>query len=366
MSERASRGGASDRPARRAGRSRGRRPSAPAPAKRPTISDVAGAAGVSTATVSRVLNGAASVDAQLARRVHDAVAALGYRPSGVARSLRRERTTILCLIISDIRNHFFTDVVRGIEDQASAAGYSLVLCNSDEDLRKEAGYLDLVVAERMAGAIISPASSRDTRLEPLLERGIPVVAMDRHAERDPVDAVVVDSVAGSREATAHLLASGYRRIACVTGPSHTSTGAARLEGWRRAHADAGLAADEALVAHADFREAGGLAAARGLLAPAHGAPPDAFFVANSLMTVGVLAAIEEAGLRVPHDVGVVGFDDPSWARLMHPALTAVDQPTYEMGRTAAELLSRRIAGGDEPPTTVVLSPTLLVRESSVR
>lgn len=322
---------------------------------------MASAAGVSTATVSRVLNGARTVDAELAQRVNAAVRELGYKPSGVARSLRRARTTVLCLIISDIRNPFFTDVVRGIEDHASAAGYSLVLCNADEDVDKEAAYLDLVVAERMAGVIISPSSTR-TRLAPLLERGIPAVAIDRRVH-DPVDAVVVESTQASRGATAHLLEAGYRRVACVTGPADVTTAVERLEGWRAAHEDAGVPVDESLVRRADYMEGGGQAAARELLALDD--PPDAFFVANSLMAVGVLTALEEAGRSVP-DTGLVCFDDPSWARLMHPALTAVGQPTYELGRRAAELLAARIDGSAQPPRHVMLEPELRVRDSSTR
>lgn len=329
-----------------------------------TISDVARAAGVSNATVSRVLNGAPTVDPALAERVRAVIEEIGYRPNAIARNLRRATTSVWCLIISDIRNPFFTDVVRGIEDRASAAGYSLVLCNSDEDLDKEAVYLDLAVAERMGGVIIAPTSSQETTIAEVRASGIPVVAMDRLIEHDAVDAVVVDSVEGAREATAHLLAAGFERIACVTGPPDTTTGAGRLEGWRAAHRDAGLEPDEALVASADFMEAGGRAAAAELLTS--GAEPDAFFVANNLMTLGVLETLEEARLEVPRDVGLVSFDDPAWARLMHPALTSIAQPTYEMGLRAAELLEQRLAGNDGPPETVVMRPQLRVRDSSRR
>jgi LacI family transcriptional regulator len=329
-----------------------------------TISDVAAAAGVSNATVSRVLNGAATVDAALASRVRDVIEQIGYRPNAIARNLRRATTSVWCLIISDIRNPFFTDVVRGIEDRASAAGFSLVLCNSDEDLEKESVYLDLAVAERMGGVIIAPTSSTETTITRVLESGIPVVAMDRLLEHDPIDAVVVDSVAGARAATAHLLASGFTRVACVTGPLDTTSGAGRLEGWRLAHADAGVEVDEALIATADFMESGGRAAATTLLA--RSPRPDAFFVANNLMTLGVLEALDDAGLAVPADAGLVSFDDPAWARLMHPALTSIAQPTYEMGVRAADLLTRRLDGDTGPPERIVMPPELRVRESSRR
>jgi LacI family transcriptional regulator len=326
-----------------------------------TIKDVAATAGVSVATVSRVLNGSDSVDPELARRVQEAVARLGYRRSGLARSLRIQRARVVGLVISDIRNPFFTDVVRGIEDRVAADGYSLVLCNSDEDLEKEADYVDLFVEERMAGAIVSPASSQDTRLTALTARGTPVVAIDREALREAVDTVLVDNVRGGQLATGHLLEGGYERIACITGPPRTSTGTDRLEGWRAALRAAGRPLDEELVRRADFKESGGHAAAAELLASAD--PPDAFFVANNLMTVGVLAAITEAGLEVPADVGVVGFDDMPWARLLRPALTTIAQPTYELGRVAADLLTGRLEGRDEPPRRVVLEPTLRLRDS---
>ena len=333
------------------------------PRRETTIKDVAATAGVSVATVSRVLNGSDRVDAEMAARVHDAVARLGYRRSGLARSLRSRRARVVGLVISDIRNPFFTDVVRGVEDRVGADGYSLVLCNSDEELAKEADYLDLIVEERMAGAIVSPASSDDTRLDALTERGTPVVVIDREAVREAVDTVLVDNVRGGSIAVHHLAENGYRRIACVTGPPRTSTGADRLAGWEGGLREAGLPIEDSLLRHADFKESGGHAAATELLAGPD--RPDAFFVANNLMTVGVLAALREAGLEVPGDVGVVGFDDMPWARLLRPALTTVAQPTYELGRRAAGLLEERIQGVDSPPRRVVLEPRLEVRESAL-
>jgi LacI family transcriptional regulator len=329
-----------------------------------TIKDVAATARVSVATVSRVLNGSDTVDAELAARVHEAVDRLSYRRSGLARSLRSQRARVVGLIISDIRNPFFTDVVRGIEDRVGAEGYSLVLCNSDEELQKEADYLDLFVEERMAGAIISPASSRETRLDALTARGTPVVVIDREAAREAVDTVLVDNVRGGEIATRHLAENGYRRIACITGPPRTSTGSERLAGWQHAAQEAGLPVDESLIRRADFKEAGGFEAAADLLAGPD--RPDAFFVGNNLMTVGALAALREAGLEVPGDVGVVGFDDMPWAQLLQPALTTVAQPTYELGREAAALLEGRIGGNDAPPERIVLEPTLQVRDSARR
>lgn len=329
-----------------------------------TIKDVARDAGVSPATVSRVLNGRPRVDPGLANRVRAAAVQLGYRPSRVARNLRRQQTSIWGMVISDIRNPFFTDLVRAVEDVASAAGYSLVLCDADEDVAKEARYLDLVVAERMAGVIVSPASPTASDLGPLVAHGIPVVLVDREVESPALDTVLVDNRRGARDAVEHLIENGYQRIACITGPEFTTTGAERLAGYRDAVDRAGRPFDPALVRFADFRETGGFVATRSLLELS--APPDAIFVANNLMTLGALGAIEEAGWAIPAQVALVGFDDMPWARLIRPPLTTVSQPTYAVGQETARLLLRRVQGDQSPPRHVMLATTLRVRGSSAR
>lgn len=325
-----------------------------------TIVDVARAAGVSTATVSRVLNNHPQVNPRLAEIVQAAVAELGYRPSRVARSLRTRRSRVWALLISDIRNPFFTDMVRGVEDVAYAAGYSLILCNDEEDAAKEASYVELAIAENIAGVILTPTGGA-TDLTPLLEARIPVVVADRGLAAD-VDSVAIDNVAGAEEAVRHLLASGYRRIGCVTGPVTTSTGADRYAGYRRALESGGIGADESLVRFADFREAGGRAAMEELLALAK--PPDAVFVANNLMSIGALHAIAAAGLAIPDQVAVVGFDDMSWATLLNPPLTTVAQPTYDLGVETARLLQSRLDGYSGTARRVTLAPTLRIRGSS--
>lgn len=198
-----------------------------------TIRDVAAAAGVSPATVSRVLNGKRDVGADLRRRVLGVVAELGYRRNGPARSLRTRAAMVLGLIISDITNPFFTAVVRGAEDQAQLAGYSVVLANADEDVVKEARYLEVAAAEQMAGVLLSPASSRQTSAEVLLERGIPVVTIDRRLAAGSVDSVTVNNHQAAREAAQHLIAQGCRRVGFVAGPVQTTTGASRRATGRR-------------------------------------------------------------------------------------------------------------------------------------
>lgn len=328
-----------------------------------TIYDVAKRAGVSPATVSRVLNGH-RVDRALVDRVNQATAELGFRFNAVARNLRRSRTTLWAVIISDIGNPFFTSLVRGVEDAAQAAGYSVVLCNSDENLKKEADYFSVAASEQMAGVIISPASERSSDVSVLLEAKMPVVTIDRSIRSAQLDSVHVDNAHGAAEATAHLLESGYQRVACITGPRRATTASQRLKGYERAHRAAGTAVDPQLVRHADFRQQGGYDAMSALLALP--IPPDAVFVANNLMTVGALTCLADNGIDIPTGMGIVGFDDVPWAQLIRPSLSVVQQPSYEVGQTAGHLLIQRIAQPSRPPSTVTLTTSLTIGRSSSR
>jgi LacI family transcriptional regulator len=327
-----------------------------------TIDDVARKAGVSPATVSRVLNGSAGVSPERALRVRRAAEALRYQPSGPARALRRQRTTLWAAIIADVENPFFTAMVRGVEDIALHEDHRLVLCNSDEDLDKEAAYIEVAIADRMAGVIIAVASTAKSDLDPLIRAGIPIVAVDRRPGSEGIDSVLVDNRLGGSQATLHLLDGGATRVACVTGPARLSNAETRLAGYRDALAERGLEPDPALVRRADFREEGGHLAALSLLDEAD--PPDAFFVANNLMTLGVLRALRERGRRVPDDVTIIGFDDAPWTTLVTPPLSVVAQPTYEIGRQAAQLLAT--ASPELPARHLVLAPTLIPRASSQR
>lgn len=330
-----------------------------------TIYDVARAAGVSPATVSRVFNGG-RVTAERAENVRRTAAAMGFAPNRVARSLRMQRASVIGLIIPDIENPFFTALARGVEDAAQETHLSVVLCNTDEDIDKEQRYLEVAAAEQMAGVIVAAASRQRTDLSVLSERGTPVVAVDRRPRGASVDAVTLDNRHGGEEATEHLIARGYRRIACIAGPEGASTSEERLAGYRAALRDHGLGGDGAgpdgaYVRHGDFRVEGGRAAMKQLLALPE--PPDAVFVANNLMTVGALAALREAG-RTPPDTGLLSFGDVPWPELVTPSLSSVRLPSYQLGFTAAQLLQERIAGVDKPLQTVVLRTSLEVRDST--
>jgi LacI family transcriptional regulator len=256
-------------------------------------------------------------------------------------------------------------MIRAVEEVAQASGYFVVVCITDHSVERERRYFELIASERMAGAIVTPASSERSDLAPLRRQGLPVVLVDRRLPREGgVDTVLVDNHWGALQAVRHLIDSGYERVACVSGPLHTTTGSERLAGYTAALEEAGMDVDAGLIRVADFREADGYQAAMELLALRR--PPDALFVANNVMTLGALRAINECRLRMPDQIGVVGFDDMPWAPLVQPPLSAVAQPIYELGHATARLLLRRIAGEAFEPVTVSLRPALRIRGTSVK
>jgi LacI family transcriptional regulator len=328
-----------------------------------TISDVANRAGVSTATVSRALNGKSTVDPELASRVLAAANELGYRPNGPARNLRKQETAVLALIISDVENPFFTAISRGVEDVAHAAGYSVVLCNSDDNPEKEQEYIDVALQERVAGLLLSP-TGRGESADILRTHDTPVVAVDRPLPIPVGDTVLVDTRLAAKQATVHLADNGYQTIGCITGPSGVLTADDRLAGYRDGLRAAKLHTQGSLVRRSEFKAVGAKAAAHSLMIQED--PPDALLVANNAMAVGVLETLAELGLRPGRDVGVVAFDDAPWATLLNPPLTVVAQPAYDMGKVAAQLLLSRISGERDEATTTTLSAHLVARGSSSR
>jgi LacI family transcriptional regulator len=328
-----------------------------------TINDVATKARVSTATASRALNGKSTVDPTLAARVLAAAADLGYQPNGPARNLRRQETAVLALIISDVENPFFTAIARGVEDVAQAVGYSVVLCNSDENPEKERRYIDVAIQERVAGVVLSPTGTA-TNVDLLTARGTPLVAVDRPLPEGEADMVLVDSRQAAKEAAAHLIAQGYDQVGCITGPMGVRTADDRLAGYRDATRAAKRRYSAKFVRRTGYRAEGAHEVALDLLKQDD--RPDALLVANSTIAISVLAALSELDLQLGKDVGVVAFDDAPWAPLTSPPLSVVSQPAYEIGTVAAQLLMARIADGTRLPTTTTLSATLITRGSSSR
>ncbi|GKS87721.1 LacI family DNA-binding transcriptional regulator [Acidovorax sp. SUPP2539] len=327
-----------------------------------SIKDVAERAGVSTTTVSRVLSNPAAVRTPLRERVEQAIAVLAYRPNLAARRLRQQRASLVGLIVSDIRSPFFTDVGRAVEDVAYRHGLRLILCNTDEDPAKEQSYLELMADEQASGVILSPTMEGLKRLRPT-DWPFPMVLVDRALDTTRADRVVLDNRAAARRATEHLLDAGYRRIAVLAG-THSTTGQERQAGYADALRERGLAPDPHWVA--PTREAG-MAAATALLAGTGGMPrPDALLATNGLLLLGAVHAIQAAGLSMPNDIGLAGFDNNDWTALPALDVTVIAQPTYDIGRTAAELLLQRLAEPERTVRRVVLEGALLARGSTRR
>ena len=327
-----------------------------------TMQDVAELAGVSMATVSRVLNGASTVDPQLVERVRSAMTSLKYQPNRAARALAGSRSGQLGLVVTDMQNPFFIDLVRGVEAVVQQNGYLLIMCNTAEDARKEERYLEILAAEAVSGVVIVPTRERLLALDVLKTRRIPVVAVDRRIRDRSIDAVLIDNVAAAKEAVAHLIARGYQRIGLITGPLSATTARERLLGYRQALQEASIPLDPLLEQHGAFNEETGLRLTHKLLDL--DPPVQAILTANNRLTVGTLRALHARHKTVPGDVALVGFDEVHWAVPDLVSITTVRQPTYELGRTAASRLLQRLHQPDAPRQEITLQHQLLIRESS--
>ena len=332
-----------------------------------TIRDVANRAGVSISTVSRVVNRSLPVEPATEERVREAIVALGYRPNLLARSFRRRVTHTIGLLVPDNSNPFFAEIARVIEDEGFSKGYSDVLCNSDLSEVKQATYVDVLLAKRVDGLILTSsglilAAHGGDVMDRIFEAGVPCVVVDRDLGELPVDQLLVDNHQGGYLAGRYLLDLGHRRFACVVGPSDLTPSAGRIAGFRRALAEAGVALDPEVVVRGNGRHDGGIAATRELVR--RGLDFTAVFAFNDMMAVGVIGTLLRASRRVPEDVSVVGFDDVPAAAATWPAITTVAQPIGEMGRTAVRLLLERIAERDRAPVRIVLPTRLIERESA--
>lgn len=315
-----------------------------------TIYDVAARAGVSPATVSRVFNGI-KVSPARAAAVRRAAEDLGFVPNRNARRLRTSSSEIIAMMIPDIENPFFTVMTRAVEDVARAQGYSVMLCNTDEDPAKELEYLRVAVSDPVAGVILAP-SSINTSLDIAAERGVPVVCVDRHASGGGADTVVADNLNGATEGARLLHDAGYRRVACISGPLNVETADQRYQGWLAAHREAtGAEPDPRLVIRTSYTVAGGEQATRELLALPE--PPDAIFAANNKLASGVIRVLAEQD-KLPPKVGVVSFGGLPLVLLAPRGVMVTHLPARDLGLTAASMLLERIHGLDGPVREVVL------------
>ncbi len=287
---------------------------------------------------------------------------LGYKPNALARNLRRQQTSSIGMIVPDSANPFFAEVARGIEDTSFGQNHSVILCNTDGDVDKQAAHTDLLIKNQVAGILFVAAGISTELVNDLQRRRVPLVVVDREVPGVAVDTVLTNHLQGGCMATQHLVDLGHRRIACVSGGSDLSPSAERLTGYQQKLAQSGIPYDETLVVKGDFQYESGYEAARQLLALAD--PPTAVFACNDLMAVGVISAATQLGLRVPDDLSVVGFDDVRLASFTNPPLTTIAQPKYDIGVLATEMLLARVRNLDAPPRVERLDTKLVVRGST--
>lgn len=323
------------------------------------IKDVAAAAGVSVATVSRVLNDHPSVSEDARSRVLAAVRALGYRPNAVARSLRTDQTRTLGLVISDLLNPYFTELARSVEEEARALGYSVIIGNADEQPGIQDHHVRTLLDKRVDGVLVSPTDGGSPLMLDAARAGTPMVFVDRWIPGVDVPVVRADGTGAVRDLVSHLHRLGHRRLAIIAGPAATTTGRERVDAFRDALAAHGIALPPEYVGQGDFRVESGRRVTEGFLDLPE--PPGVVFAADNLMALGALDAIRARGMRVPDDIALVAFDDIPWFVHTDPPITAVAQPTKELGRAAVRALVECVEG--RPGPSVTLPARLVVRRS---
>jgi LacI family transcriptional regulator len=330
------------------------------------IYDVASAARVSVATVSAVVNGSAYVSPGLKARVEAAIKRLGYQPNLLARGLAKQQSRTIGMIVLNIANPFWPEVVRGVEDEAHARGYTLLLASNDDDPKKDARYINLFLAKRVDAILLTKAVGpfAPGAAEQLESAGIPIVQLMRSSPLVASDTILVDEPGGSYEAVTHLLRLNYRRVAMINGLPNVSTSRRRLAGYRSALKDWGAPFDPSLVVAGDYRVDSGYSCGIEILKR----KPDAVFIANYLMSVGFMRALRQYQLRCPEDLAIVTCDDHPWLDSFVPRLTTVNLPKLELGQEGARVLFDRLAASAErrrapKPRTIVLKTSLCIRES---
>lgn len=327
-----------------------------------SIKDVAALAGVSTATVSRVLSNSSYVSDEVKAKVMSAVETSGYRPNRLARSLRVQSSSTIGLIVADIQNPFFTSISRAVQDAAYENGFNVFLCNTDENPEKEETYLQLMRDEHAAGIIIAPTHQTEESIRRIISHDIPCVVIDRELKDAAADTVVIDNEDSGYRLGRHLAEQGKKRI-CVIAGSGSTTGALRVKGIMRALKEEGIDEKHTKVVYVKAGEEDGYRAAGEILSAA--AHADAIVATNGLLAAGIYRRLHEAKVVMPGTIAFACFDETPWTGLVDPGITVIRQPTEEIGRTAAELLCRRIKEEESGSTRkVVLTAELVVRGST--
>jgi len=329
-----------------------------------SLHDVAKKSKVSISTVSRVINEARNISPETLLRVQKAIKVLDYKPNRVAQRLRLPtgQRKVIGLLVPDIQNPFYVDVVKGVEDLALANGFAVLMGNFGQEQDKEALYLDLMLSESVDGLIVGPSDEKQNKIAELIKNEFPLVCIDRSLSVIDSDVVLVNNHDAAFHAVEHLIQRGYKRVAYIGGLGTIATTMKRKEGYIAALTKYNIEIDKQLIRLGDSKHQSGKSLAGELLdLPT---PPDAFFTGNNLITLGALETIHNRGLRIPEDIAIVGFDDMPWSISLNPPLTAVSQPGYEIGKRAAEMLFHRIVDPHRKPVQLVLNAELIIRKST--
>jgi DNA-binding LacI/PurR family transcriptional regulator len=326
-----------------------------------TLHDLAKELNLSIATISRALNRPEDVAAPTRQRVLAAVHRHGYTPAGTNRALRTQQTRTIGVVVSDIRNFFFANVVKAIEDEARANGYALLICNADEDSAKEEIALQLLLDRKVSAVINCSTGANPDLLRTFQKSGAILVDLDRESGLNNIDTVIIDNKKGAQLATQHLIDLGHHDIATIAGPQHLSTARGRLTGFLETLASHRIRVVTRYIQFGTFLQQSGFQCAERLFALRQ--PPTALFVANAEMAAGVIAFLRKTGVAIPDEISIVSFDDSFWAQYMDPPLTVVAQPMERMGTSAMELVLARLRGS-KPVQTLVFQPELIVRRST--
>ncbi len=327
----------------------------------PTIRDVAELAEVHPSTVSRVINGDSRISEKTKNKVFLVIKKLGYTPNAIARGLKTKRTYTLGMLIPDITNPFFAELARGVEDAANKNSFNIILCNTDDKLKKERTYLEILRQKRVDGLILGTAHIRDKSILELEKKKFPYILISRNVERLNKNCIIIDDLAGGMMATEYLIKLGHHRIAHITGPLKTRSALNRLKGYQLALKKYKIKYRDELVGEGDFRINGGYQVMKRFLKLPE--PPTSIFAANDLLALGAMQAIQKKNFYIPEDFSIIGFNDIELASFVYPSLTTIRQPILEMGNLAVKMLLNIIIEGEFNQKKVILQPKLVTRES---
>jgi DNA-binding LacI/PurR family transcriptional regulator len=332
--------------------------------KKPNLKETAQRAGVSISTISRAINHPEKVDPTTLNRINKIIKQTNYKPNRVAQRLRIKggHKKIIGLLIPDIQNPFYADVIKGVEEFAYSRNYALMMCNFAQNKEKEKMYLDIMKSESVDGMIVAPFDDQDQDVIALIEEGFPIVCVDRGLKHiNDVDVVLVDNEKGAFDAVSLLIQKGHQRIAYVGGLPSIPTSQQRKDGYFYALRNANLPIENDLIRFGDSKHESGKSITKELIQLEQ--PPTAIFTGNNLITLGALETIHSEGLKIPEDIAIIGFDDMPWSMSLNPPLTAVRQPGYEIGKRAAEMIYQRILDPKRSFATIMLKTEVIIRRS---